>query len=133
MVTLLDIAMFFGGCLLLFFVILLYQWWNPKWIVDSNETRCKSPGLYPAKFPEQNHVVGQGKHPAMQVPARIDMTDRGHVMTTCWQFTLRDRLKILLMGKLWASTWVFDVERQRPYFSVDKRDVLPKIRARRVH
>lgn len=126
MISLLNIALFIGVCLLILAAIWVHAWWTADWIDPSRDDEhiVPSPGLSAVEFPEQSTVIAKDQPEYRPLPALM-VEDSTGTMITCWHFTLRDRLKVLFGGKLWCSVWTFDTAISPLYFSVDKRDVLP--------
>lgn len=55
-------------------------------------------------FPEAHIVIAENQPEYLPMPAYI-YDDR--VITCCWKLSLRERLVILLTGKIWHSVWAF--------------------------
>lgn len=55
-------------------------------------------------FPEAHVVIAENQPQYLPMPAYI-YDDQ--VITCCWQLTLRERISILLNGKIWHSVWTF--------------------------
>lgn len=54
--------------------------------------------MTPIHFPAANQIFTGPE--AGPLPAHV----RGDLVTSCWQFSWRDRLKLLCTGRLWAQT-----------------------------
>jgi hypothetical protein len=67
----------------------------------------------PTKFPEANCVYGAGQEEYLPLPAY--KTPEGEV-TTCWELTWRERLRVLWSGKMWWTVLTFNhpLQPQRP-------------------
>lgn len=83
--------------------------------------------MTPIKFPQANRTFAKDQPPYLPLPAHYreplparyaDGSPEGEVIS-CWKLTWRERLKMLLVGKLWLSQWTFHdrLQPQRP--SVD--------------
>lgn len=72
--------------------------------------------MKPIEFPEQNIVLGKDQPQYQPLPAY-----RGDdQVITCWQLSLRDRIKLLFTGKLWLRQLAFDRPFQPQLPEVDK-------------
>lgn len=111
------------GCVIFFFCLLTF---NALFglLVDDNENPVAGPGLEPVGFPEQNTVYAKDQPEYKPLPAYVDQSSDVGSVVTCWRLPFRDRIKILLTGRLWLSTWTFRQPLQPLYLSVDKSDVL---------
>lgn len=56
--------------------------------------------MTPASFPEQTVVFAKDQSDYLPLPAHV--TDDGYgVATFCWRLTWRERIRLLINGKLW--------------------------------
>ena len=69
----------------------------------------------PATFREMNTSLGAWTEPG------------GHQTVSCWRMTWRERLRVLLTGRVWLHVW----GRQPPVFVSGERPELPPVAARR--
>jgi hypothetical protein len=69
--------------------------------------------MKPIEFPEQNCVYAKDQSQYLPLPSH--KTEDG-VVTSCWALTLKERIKILLTGKIWWSIMTFNdkLQPQRP-------------------
>lgn len=71
--------------------------------------------MKPIAFKEQNCVYAENQPEYLPLPAR--KTD-GQVIS-CWGLTLRERLKVLLTGRVWYSVLTFGKPLQPQHPQVD--------------
>lgn len=50
-------------------------------------------------------------------------SDEG-IVVCCWKLSFKERIKLLVTGKLWHSMMTFNSPLQPQFISVDKKDVL---------
>ena len=62
--------------------------------------------MKPVKFIKANTTFGEDQPQYLPLPAHLDDTEFG-VLTSCWQLTWRERLKLALLGKVWIQTMTF--------------------------
>lgn len=82
------------------------------------------PGLEPVDFPERTQLIAKDQQQYKTLPAHQKLNEEGEIVT-CWRLSIKDRITILLTGRLWCSIWTFYHPLQPVLFSVRKRDVLP--------
>lgn len=68
------------------------------------------------KFPECNVVFAENQPEYLQLPA-LKMAD-GEVIC-CWQLTWKERLQLLVRGKVWHSILTFNHPLQPQLLTVD--------------
>ncbi len=56
--------------------------------------------MTPIKFPEQNAGYGESQPEYLSLPVHRSGDDCGMV-TSCWELSWRERLELLLTGRLW--------------------------------
>jgi len=61
--------------------------------------------MKPIKFPEMNCTYAENQAEYLPLPAYKD--DKGEVIS-CWQLTIKERIKLLFTGKLWLSCLTFN-------------------------
>jgi len=96
--------------------------------LDEDGNPVPGPGLQAIDFPERNVEIAKDQPQYRTLPAFVDTNTAEGVMVTCWQLSWRDRLAVLVTGKLWASVWTFSQPLQPLYFSPHKHDVLRTVR-----
>lgn len=79
--------------------------------------------MKPIEFPEQNVVFAKDQPEYLPLPAFRNDGGMGEVIS-CWQLTLRERLRLLLTGKLWVSLAMFGKPPTPSFFTTKKSDVL---------
>lgn len=62
--------------------------------------------MIPVEFPEQTTVVAKDQPEYLPLPAIIYDSPEGEVVS-CWKMSWKERLQILLTGKVWLSLWCF--------------------------
>ena len=84
--------------------------------------------MKPITFPEHNCVYAKDQPEYLPLPAH--QTEDGMVIT-CWALTWRERLRILLTGRIWLSVLTFNKLLQpqnpsadRPFLNKSRRDKL---------
>lgn len=60
--------------------------------------------MTPIEFPEQDYVFAKDQPEYLPLPAHV--SDEGQV-TSCWAMTWRERLRVLLTGRIYASQLTF--------------------------
>lgn len=63
--------------------------------------------MKPVEFPEQNLIIAKDQPEYMPLPAHLVRDQEGTVIF-CWQLTLRERLQVLLTGKIWQQVLTFN-------------------------
>ena len=79
--------------------------------------------MIPIEFKEQNVVYAKDQKEYLPLPAYKHHTKQGEVVS-CWQLSLRERLRILFTGKLWVSLMSFNKPLTPSYFTTKKSEVL---------
>lgn len=74
--------------------------------------------MKPVAFPEQNVVYAEEQPPYQPLPAH--RSGGVGVVTSCWAMTLRDRLVILLTGRVWVRVLSFNKPLQPQIVSARK-------------
>lgn len=79
--------------------------------------------MKPIKFEEQNIVFAEDQPQYQPLPAfRNNDSEFGEVVS-CWQLTLRERLKILFTGKIWLCLLSYKKPLTPSYMTVNKKDL----------
>lgn len=79
--------------------------------------------MKPIEFPEQNVVFAKDQPEYQPLPAFKDSGPEG-VVVSCWQLTYKERIRILLTGKLWSSMMTFHRPLTPSFLSTQKSEVL---------
>ena len=79
--------------------------------------------MKPVSFPEQNVVIAKDQPQYLPLPAHIephDKYDPSRRTTFCWQLSWRERLTLLVTGKLWHQVLTFNSPLQPQLLLVEK-------------
>ena len=79
--------------------------------------------MRPIEFSEQNMVFAKDQPEYLPLPAFKNDSPQGEVIS-CWHLSYRERIKLLITGKLWVSLLSFNKPLTPSFFTVDKKDVL---------
>ena len=79
--------------------------------------------MKPIKFPEQNVVFAEDQPQYQNLPAFQEEGGNGNVIS-CWEFTFRERVKILFGANFWVSLMMFGKPLTPSFFTVKKSEVL---------
>lgn len=81
--------------------------------------------MKPIEFKEQNVVFAKDQPQYKPLPAfrNEDPNGMGEVIS-CWEFSFKERLRILFFGKMWASLAMFGKPLTPSFFTTKKSDVL---------
>lgn len=82
--------------------------------------------MKPAKFPENNIVLGEDQKQYMDLPAHFDQKDPTGRMTTAWKLSFRERIRILFRGRIWLATLTWRDPFQPVYLSTEKPKLTPQ-------
>jgi hypothetical protein len=86
--------------------------------------------MKPISFPQQTVVFAKDQPEYLPLPAHVDAEG---VVTFCWQLSWRDRLRMLVTGKLWHQVLTFHrpLQPQRPSSQSPFIEFLPKAEERK--
>lgn len=76
--------------------------------------------MKPIKFKEQNCTYAENQPEYMPLPAH--KTEEGEVVT-CWEFSFKDKIRILFNRKLWLGLRTFNKPLQPIALTLKKKDV----------
>jgi len=79
--------------------------------------------MKPVKFKESNVVFAKDQPEYMPLPAFKAKTPQGEVVS-CWNLSLRERIRVLFNGKIWLSLWSFNKPLTPSLITTKKSDVL---------
>ena len=79
--------------------------------------------MTPIKFPEANVTFAKDQSEYQPLPAFKSDTQQGEVVS-CWQLSLKERLRLLFTGKLWVSLLTFNKPLTPSFFTTKKSEVL---------
>jgi hypothetical protein len=71
--------------------------------------------MKPIPFEGSNVVFGKGQPEYLELPAHSD----GTTVTSCWQLTFKERMKVLVTGRVFFSQVTFGTSLQPQRPSVD--------------
>lgn len=72
------------------------------------------------EFPEQTTTIAKSQPGYLPMPAHMFFNDSQGRIACCWQLTWRDRIKLLITGKIWHQILTFDKPLQPQLLTVDK-------------
>lgn len=85
--------------------------------------------MKPVEFKEQNAVFGEGQKEYLPLPAYLDEGPYGHVVS-CWKLSIKERLRVLLYGRVWLSQMCFHKPLQPQLVMADKYEIFNKPKRR---
>lgn len=78
--------------------------------------------MKPIEFKHQNVIFAKDQPEYLPLPAlRID-SPQGEVIS-CWQMSFKERMKVLLTGKVWLSLASFNKPLTPSYMSINRKEV----------
>lgn len=78
--------------------------------------------MKPIEFKHQNVIFAKDQPEYLPLPAlRID-SPQGEVIS-CWQMSFKERMKVLLTGKVWLSLMSFNKPLTPSYMSINRKEV----------
>ena len=78
--------------------------------------------MKPTEFKEQNIVFAKDQPEYQPLPALRINSPQGEVVS-CWRMSIKERLKVLLTGRVWLSLMTFNQPLTPSYMSVNKKDI----------
>ena len=78
--------------------------------------------MKPVKFKHQNVIFAKDQPEYHPLPALKLNTSEGEVIS-CWQMSFKERMKVLLTGKVWLSLMSFNKPLTPSYMSVNRDEV----------
>ena len=78
--------------------------------------------MKPVKFKHQNVIFAKDQPEYHPLPALKLNTPEGEVIS-CWQMSFKERMKVLLTGKVWLSLMSFNKPLTPSYMSVNRDEV----------
>jgi len=76
--------------------------------------------MKPINFPEQTLVIAKDQPEYLPLPAHRVRGEHGGRTTFCWQLTWRERLRLLVTGRIWHQVLTFGGPLQPQLLLVDK-------------
>lgn len=74
------------------------------------------------EFPEQTVVIAKNQPEYNPLPA-YQFNDKSERIVCCWQVTWKERLQVLLSGKIWHQILTFRQPLQPQLLTVEKPDM----------
>ena len=78
--------------------------------------------MKPVEFKHQNIVFAKDQPEYQPLPALKIDAPTGEVIS-CWRLTFKERLKVLVFGRVWMSLMSFNKPLTPSYLSIDRKDV----------
>jgi hypothetical protein len=75
------------------------------------------------EFPEQTVIVAKDQPAYIPLPAYRDETDPRGRIACCWQLSWRDRLYVLITGKVWQQVLTFNQPLQPQLLTTEKPEM----------
>ena len=75
------------------------------------------------EFPEQNVVFAKSQPVYLPLPAYRFEGDASGRIVCCWQLTWRERLSVLLGGRVWHQVLTFNAPLQPQMMTVEKPEM----------
>lgn len=72
------------------------------------------------EFPEQTTIIAKNQPQYLPMPAWINVNRSDTPTVCCWKLSIRERLKVLISGKLWHTILTFRQPMQPQRLEVDK-------------
>lgn len=76
--------------------------------------------MTPTEFDGQTLVIAKDQPEYLPLPAHRDADDPMGCVTCCWKLGWRERLKLLVTGRLWHEIMTFNLPLQPQRLTVDK-------------
>lgn len=70
--------------------------------------RIREEKMVPVKFKQQNVIYAENQPEYLPLPAHKDIKDSNGTVTSCWRFSILERIQILFMGKIYWQQLTFD-------------------------
>lgn len=78
--------------------------------------------MKPIPFKHQNVVFAKDQPEYIPLPALKLDTDEGEVIS-CWKMSFKDRIKVLITGKVWLSLVTFNKPLTPSYLAINRKEV----------
>jgi len=79
--------------------------------------------MKPVEFPEQTVVIAKHQPEYRPLPAHRFAGDPQGRIACCWKLTWRERITVMISGKLWHQVLTFNQPLQTQLITVDKPDM----------
>lgn len=60
-----------------------------------------------SQFPQQTTVIARNQPEYLPMPAYMNLNDPQGMVICCWKLTVRERIQLLLTGKIWHAILTF--------------------------
>ena len=81
--------------------------------------------MKPIKFTEQNCTYAEYQEEYLPLPAYRNPEPEGHVVS-CWKLSLKEKIKVLIHGRVYLSLMTFHKPLQPIIITVEKHDIFIK-------
>lgn len=71
-------------------------------------------------FKQQTVIIAENQNPYLPLPVVFITGKEGHVIS-CWKLSFKERLKILITGRLWHSQMTFCKPPMPIFMSIDRK------------
>ncbi len=78
--------------------------------------------MRPTTFKHQNTIFAKDQPQYQQLPALLLEGPEGHVIS-CWKLSLKERIQVLLFGRIWSSLMTFNKPLTPSYLTVNRKEV----------
>jgi hypothetical protein len=78
--------------------------------------------MKPVEFKHQNIVFAKDQPEYQPLPALKIDSPTGEVIS-CWKLTFKERLKVLVFGRVWMSLMSFNKPLTPSYLAIDRKEV----------
>lgn len=78
--------------------------------------------MKPVKFKHENTVIAEDQPQYMPLPALKIESPYGEVVS-CWKMSFKDRLKVLITGRIWLALVSYNRPLTPSYLSANRREV----------
>ena len=78
--------------------------------------------MTPVEFKHQTVVFAKDQPEYQSLPALVIDTPSGEVIS-CWRLTFKERLKVLVFGRVWMSLMSFNKPLTPSYLAINRKEV----------
>jgi hypothetical protein len=78
--------------------------------------------MRPTTFKHQNTIFAKDQPQYQQLPALLLEGPEGHVIS-CWKLSFKERIQVLLFGRIWSSLMTFNKPLTPSYLTVNRKEV----------
>ena len=78
--------------------------------------------MRPTTFKHQNTIFAKDQPQYQQLPALLLEGPEGHVIS-CWRLSFKERIQVLLFGRIWSSLMTFNKPLTPSYLTVNRKEV----------